>query len=621
MTPEQKQTLLEKLQQIEELLKGVHTTVEALELDVVTVPEQPPVEEPVEEETPTPVPNSKTPFSVEVLKFNGKVAYVHGDEGLVKDQTLIQFANGRTTNIVDVVKSDDGVWAITTSEQADDNTEALYKLAGKLATITDRYTNKPTPTTPIETPEVPSVVVPTEPTQPSDKVVANFVDMGGDWTGGIYSGSNKAGLLIENTPANLAAFVVGADVAFSDESKLTVESAEASSNYIKLFFNAKKLNKKLGSPATVSALVREAVAETPVVTLPSADLPTISPVSVSGGKKAVLACNVGMGQGGTSVLPGINGTHYRVASNADIDNAVNIGFKILRIGSVSERLFEVGQKAKLYRGVYKNGVNHSIEHLLAAGAYAGSKGVKVMWNLFHNYGGQSETGDYAGSKKWGSVGGPSVELFVKQWTALIDVFLGDTKACAATYAFDLMNEWVGVPDQVIFDCYQGVITARGKQCADKGIKISLNGRNYSSTSDFPNNTLFKNLKHPSGSQWIEMSPHLYLDKGSDGYYDQSDMEMDPKEAAVIGINRLNPTLKWVASNGWGMNIGENIVTGNLTNLLVGEEAVLRTCIESGVPVFIFGVSQDFGDNHHNLMLPINAPMLALIKKLIKEYGI
>jgi hypothetical protein len=356
------------------------------------------------------------------------------------------------------------------------------------------------------------------------------------------------------------------------------------------------------------------VTSTPAPTVPVVTDPVVNP-PVSGKAYAPLCCNVGMGAGGTSVLPGVNGTHYRVASNQDIDTATGVGFKILRIGCVSERLFKTGLKAELYTNT-----GCAMDALLAAGAYTGTKGAKVMWDLFHNYGGQTETGNYDGSKKWGTATLP-VSLFVKQWAAAARKIMADPKACAATYAFDLMNEWVDVPDQVIFDCYQGVMTEIGAECASKGIKLSLNGRNYSSTSDFPNNTLFANLKHPSGNQWIEFSPHLYLDSGSDGYYNDADKAIDAAAAAVVGVNRLKGAFEFAKKLGVSMNIGENIVTGDQDRLLVGEEALLRFCIENSIPVFIFGISQDFGDNHHNLMLDINKPMLALVKKLIAEYGI
>lgn len=119
----------EQLAKVQPELTALADAIAALYAPAVVVP---PVVVPV-------VPTSTGTFTVTLISAAAdKSAVVSADNGIIKDQTKIQFSNGRTSVVTSVVL--DGVnMRITTGEPAADSAAALARLAGTVATVKDRY--------------------------------------------------------------------------------------------------------------------------------------------------------------------------------------------------------------------------------------------------------------------------------------------------------------------------------------------------------------------------------------------------------------------------------------------------------------------------------------------------
>lgn len=386
-----------------------------------------------------------------------------------------------------------------------------------------------------------------------------------------------------------------------------------------------KVAAMVGKPVTI--IDRYPSTTTPPVVTP--DPPVVTPpVTTPTTKIGSIGANLGMGAGGTSGpsgagvpgLPGTNTHNYNFCPLEDIQTAQSLGMKHARVGTVAERLWKPTLKAELYRGKDSYGNNYVAEEVLRAGKQLAAAGIRPMWDFQHNYGKQSTTNADSGAKDWGT-GSLTQDLFVAQVGSFLGLLKEDATVWANTRAIDLMNEWSGTTtvDWVVA-AYQAAMTKWGAFA--EHIVWSLNGMQYSNTQQFATlNAKFATLKHPVSQDLIEFSPHLYLDAGSDGYYDAGDAAMSATAALVVGVNRLKPALAFAKACGVGINVGEINLDGDAAVLLPGYEATLRLGVESGAIMYEFGISKDFAGNHHDIMLPSNAAVLAVTKKLISEYKI
>lgn len=602
------------------------------------------------EEVPQP---SQLPFNTVILKVEGRYLTVRSNSLIQQDKVIMRLATQQGVNVVGVRldKSDtDGDLTIVTIDQdiADPS-----KVVGFPAIVADRYKKDdnpaPVPSTPSTgnsggTPATggngnagsatpaPSTGGSTTAPSTGSGNTTQFTEAevndysGGDWVNGTWQASDKAGISLKGTPEAIAAYVVGAEVTFSDGSKRTITFAQPDAN-LNVWFDGGKLDPKVGYPNKVKAPKR-AVTQTPSTggnQAPSSGSAsgvvgnlveaTFEAISWFKGYLGQIFMNLGMGAGGDSVLPGIHGRNYAFASEAELRRAYAYGIRRIRAGFLWERAVKPGGKSELYRGD-----NETIDQMIVLGRLCKKIGITVKWDM-HNYGGYSNTNSSSGRKKVGSNGGPSIDVYANDWKAIILALKSDKDCWDATYGFDTMNEWESMTYAVVKAAGQKVLDVCA-QVAEKKMFI-FEGINYSSCTNWvQNNPDYYTLKHPLGKEYIEFSAHLYLDAGADGYYTEGDIVSAGDAAkgwtqATVGLKRIEGFANWCKQYGVKGNIGENIVTGSMSKLMLGETALLKFCVASGIDVYIFGMGDWFGNNAHNIELEVNKPMLALVKSLNK----
>lgn len=352
----------------------------------------------------------------------------------------------------------------------------------------------------------------------------------------------------------------------------------------------------------------------PVVTVPPVVV-TPPVVTTPTTTKGQIFINLGMGAGGDTVLPGTSGTNYGYASDAEIARAVGYGFKRFRVGGLWERFIKPGGKSELYTGA-----GSSIEELKRVCRTAAANGATVLVEPFHNYAGYSATGTSGDRKIIGTTGAPTPQLYANDLLAVMLALKADSAAWAGVYGVDTMNEWQSIDNATILACHKAVLATVAPQI-DKKV-IALENNNYSSAVNWVSSGAdFSTLVDPRGAGYVEWSAHLYLDQGSSGFYSGDVVSTSDAAAGIttanIGTKRIAPFYAAGKAAGVKMSIGENIVTGNLTNLLVGEANLLSWCVANGVDVYLFGMSDWFGSNLHNIELAVNAPMLAVAQAAMK----
>lgn len=599
---------------------------------------------------------TQLPFTTVILKVDGRYLTVRSNSLIQQDKVIMRLATQQGVNVVGVRldKSDtDGDLTIVTIDQdiADPS-----KVVGMPAIVADRYKKDdnpapvpsgnsgntpstgnsgntpatgnqgntggatPTPTTGGGSTTTPS----TGTTQFTEAEVNDYT--GGDWNGGTWQASDKAGISLKGTPEAIAAFVVGAEVTFSDGSKRTITFAQPDAN-LNIWFDGAKLDPKVGYPNKVKAPKRD-VTSTPAPSggqKPSSGSAsgvvgnlveaTFEAISWMKGYLGQIFINLGMGAGGDSVLPGIHGTNYGFPTETEVKRAYSYGIRRIRVGFLWERAVKPGGKSELYRGN-----NQTIDEMIKLGRICKQVGMTIKWDM-HNYGGYSNTNSSSGRKKVGSNGGPSIDIYANDWKAIILALKSDKDCWDATYGFDTMNEWESMTYAVVKAAGQKVLDV----CAPVSEKkmFIFEGINYSSCTNWvQNNPDYYTLKHPLGKEYIEFSAHLYLDAGADGYYTEGDIVSAGDAAkgwtqATVGLKRIEGFARWCKQYGVKGNIGENIVTGSMSKLMLGETALLKFCVASGIDVYIFGMGDRFGNNAHNIELEVNKPMLTLVKTLNK----
>lgn len=622
---------------------------------------------------------TKLPFDSVPLKVNGRFLTLKSNKLIVKDKIVITLGNTQSVHVVgvqiDPSDTDGDLMIVTIDQDIDDPTQVV----GRTASVQDRDTYEKstntgnagsgnsggsqgnagsgnnnsgssgntgtgttTPSTGTTTPSTGSGS-----TGSSAAVLEASVNSynEGDWGNGTWQGAaNKQGISLVSTPDAIASFTEGKEVTFVDGSKAKITYAQDLGDGKNLniwFADGSKLDPKVGYPNKVKvAKVAGSTSPssgstggsnantgtaTPVINVADtakllASIPKYDIISFNNAYKGQLFINLGMGAGGDSVLPGIHGRNYALPSEAEIKRAVSYGFKRFRVGFLWERAIKPGGRSELYRGKDSSGNNYTIEEMIRVGQTCKKYGATVKWDM-HNYGGYSTTGSSANRKKVGSSGGPSIDVYANDWLAIINALKSDKDCWDATYGFDTMNEWESMTYAVVKAAGQKVLDVCAKT-AEKKIFI-FEGINYSSTTNWvQNNPDYYMLNHPLGKQYIEFSGHLYLDAGADGYYTEGDVLSSQDAArgwthATVGLERIKGFANWCKANGVKGNIGENIVTGSMSKLMVGEAALLKFCYDSGIDVYIFGMGDWFGNNAHNIELEVNKPMLALTQAVCK----
>jgi Cellulase (glycosyl hydrolase family 5) len=434
-------------------------------------------------------------------------------------------------------------------------------------------------------------------------LVPNAQVTGGDWDNGVWVADDTARISVASDPA-LKIGIVGVA---GDGVARKVKNVEVFGDKTSVTFEGNKLDpSKVAGKAAVFTVPKSEGAQTPAV----------EPANDSGDnqtrKVGKIYVNLGMGAGADQVMPGIYDTNYTFFKEAEAKRAKDYGFDEVRVGFLMGRAIEKP-------GKLRSGAKDTPAMMLEKGRLCKKLGLTIMWDN-HVHGFFPSNG--ASNKAQIGTAGYPIDQFASDWYTLITHLKSDPDTWAATTRFDLCNEPISIDDATWAKACQAVIDKCAPISEDKIFVIE--GIRYSSTKDWvANNKSLHTITHPRGKQYIEFSGHLYLDAGADGYY-----EGDTINAAegvtfeTVGTKRIEGFANWLKTHGFNGNIGENLVTGSLTNLMKGERALLKYCVENGINVYLFGMGDAFGTgNAHNIELSKansgidNTAMLALAKEM------
>lgn len=434
--------------------------------------------------------------------------------------------------------------------------------------------------------------------EPGKSLTVELYNSAGDeWKNGVSVKMNR--IILRETAEAKAAFVPGATMTFADGSTRKITKVGAAYNALFVEYDGTQLDpNKVAGKVTVGGAV--------------APVPKPEPMPAKPIKDWHLGINLGMGMGASGRIPGIQGTDFSFPVESEIVRAKGYGFRRFRVGGLYERFFKTLGSTEMYMGHDARGKEYSTTSVIRVGRDCYKHGCTVKWDPFHNYGS-------AFGKKIGSPGGLTYDQFAQAWRALILNIKSDPQAWAATYGFDIQNEWMGMDFDPIFKATQRVLDVCADILEDKIVVIE--GKDYSSTVNWVrNNDGFKNLKDPRGPGFIEFSGHLYLDQDASGFYRSGDTAQPPSTPESIGTDRLKGFADWIEKHGFRGNIGETIVPGDMPRLLKGLENMLAECRRRGIDVYIFGMGDWFGKTPttvHNIEIARNKPMLDMAQRFSK----
>lgn len=447
-------------------------------------------------------------------------------------------------------------------------------------------------------------------------VIAKILDSNSkeEWTSGVSKLVPR--FVIKDSPENRKAFKVSGMATFGDGGKRRITNVTIAHGNIYPEVEGGLLDPaKAGHPRTVTATadVEDADEEVPKDPEPS---PEQQP-NPGAKRKGQMGTAIGMGMGKPEVVPGVMDRDFFLPTEDDILRAKALGLRLLRVGSLRERLIKPGGKHELYLGE-----KDTLPNLVKWLRLVKKHGCQAMTDLFHNYGGFSEGNNAAKSgnpqhKKIGVSGGPSYDMFAQDTKAILQYLQTDPDAWDAVYGIDNMNEWVGLPSDNVFHAHQRFLDV----CAPiMGSKMAiLEGNAYSNTPNFwDHNPRFKDLKDPRGKGFIEFSGHLYADQDYSGAYKSGDTVRQGENFDTFYINRLKPFLDGCEKLGAKASIGEWIVPGDHPKLLEGSRKGIEYGLGRGCNFIVFGMGRGYStnaSNHWNLEIPRNKPTLEVVKRL------
>ena len=467
-------------------------------------------------------------------------------------------------------------------------------------------------------------------------LVPNAQVTGGDWDNGVWVADDTARISV----ASNAALAKGQTAALPDGTTRKVINVEVFNDKTSVTFDGNKLDpSKVAGKAVVFTVPKSEGSPAPVTPSVPANDPAPSTGSIRR-RYGKIYTNAGMGSGadGDAYIPGIYDTNYSFFTEAEARRIKSYGFDEVRVGFLMGRIIVSAGSGKMYLGKDPNGKNYAATQMYEVGKICKKVGLTIMWDN-HVYG----TFPCNGSQKKQQLGvGYSYEQFANDWYTLISHLKADPDTWSVTTRFDLCNEPILQADAVLVKSYQTVIDKCAPITEDK--IFVLEGRVYASARNWVQlNPTLHTVTHPRGRQYIEFSAHLYLDPGADGYYDENGNQIidalddklsdtDIKNGVTfetIGTSRIQGFADWLKKYDFNGNIGENLVVGSLTNLMKGERKLLEFCIENGINVYLFGVSDWFGNaNPHNIEVTTsnsakvggnpmfdNTNMLALAKEM------
>ncbi|ASN68643.1 hypothetical protein 3S11_21 [uncultured Caudovirales phage] len=516
---------------------------------------------------------------------------------------------------------------VTTQDQFNELEKRVEALE---AAIKD--SGEPDTTSPVQEPQKP-VETPTT----ALSLVPNAQVTGGDWDNGVWVADDTARISVASDPA-LKIGIIGVA---GDGVARKVKNVEVFGDKTSITFDGNKLDpSKVAGKAVIFTVPKsEGSSATPVTPSVPANDPAPSAGSIRR-RYGKIYTNAGMGSGadGDAYIPGIYDTNYSFFTEAEARRIKSYGFDEVRVGFLMGRIIVSAGSGKMYLGKDPKGKNYAATQMYEVGKICKKVGLTIMWDN-HVYG----TFPCNGSQKKQQLGvGYSYEQFANDWYTLISHLKADPDTWSVTTRFDLCNEPILQTDAVLVKAYQTVIDKCAPISEDK--IFVLEGRVYASARNWVQlNPTLHTVTHPRGRQYIEFSAHLYLDPGADGYYDENGNQIidaqddklsdtDIKNGVTfetVGISRIQGFADWLKKYDFNGNIGENLVVGSLANLMKGERRLLEFCIENGINVYLFGVSDWFGNaNPHNIEVTTsnsvkvggnpmfdNTNMLALAKEM------
>ena len=532
-----------------------------------------------------------------------------------------------------VVLTDDELTALIDSSV----TKAIAPLSAAIAKINSGGAETSPETVP-STPETPVVTGPEGGAEMTTlSLVPNAQVTGGDWLDGVWTKDDTARGSFASNPA----LAIGQTATLPDGTTRKVINVEVFNDKTSVTFDGNKLDpSKVAGKAVVFTVPKsEGSSVTPVTPSVPANDPAPSTGSIRR-RYGKIFCNAGMGSGadGDAYIPGIYDTNYSFFTEAEARRIKSYGFDEVRVGFLMGRIIVSAGSGKMYLGKDPKGKNYAATQMYEVGKICKKVGLTIMWDN-HVYG----TFPCNGSQKKQQLGvGYSYDQFANDWYTLISHLKADPDTWSVTTRFDLCNEPILQTDAVLVKAYQTVIDKCAPISEDK--IFVLEGRMYASARNWVQlNPTLHTVTHPRGRQYIEPSAHLYLDPGADGYYDENGNQIidalddklsdtDIKNGVTfetIGTSRIQGFADWLKKYDFNGNIGENLVIGSLTNLMKGERKLLEFCIENGINVYLFGVSDWFGNaNPHNIEVTTsnsakvggnpmfdNTHMLALAKEM------
>lgn len=428
-------------------------------------------------------------------------------------------------------------------------------------------------------------------------VTAQITDTtSGEWNKGVST--QTARFLLKDTPLNRAAFVKGAKVRLGDGSTRTITSATAQYNAMFVAVDGQMLNpEQVGHPNTVAvAEPGEEVEEEPE--------PAKEPQTASKGR---VYLNLGLGQGGESVIPGKHNTNYFFPDRADWELAASQGFKRARVGFLWERAIRGGAGSQQLD-------NRHMDLMIETAHLAKDVGMTILWDK-HNYSGYSRGSNASGSNRQ-RIGSAEVQIqsLGDDWATEIEYLFKDSTTREVTYGFDIMNEPV-ISWDVWRQAAQHAINRIAGVAPDK--VCGIEGIAYSSTINWvKNNPGMENLVHPHGKQFLEFHGHLYLDHAASGFWTTT-QDKTGKADPGIGINRIKSFHEWGKRHGLKLAIGETMVPGIYPEFVAALDNMLAYNIENGIDTYVFFASRAAGGNWHNINKPENKPTLDVILDRVK----
>ena len=453
---------------------------------------------------------------------------------------------------------------------------------------------------PAPTPETPAV-------PDFEPLTVTLNDFNGkpDFDRGVWVGSDVVRVSVPVTTRTATALAEGAKVMLADGKVRTVTALETIGNNHSVAMDGPRLDPSVvGYPGSLTTVPADAVDAPPVVVPPVTEQPPATPPSTPKGR-GLINLNLGLGQGGDSVLPGRHNTNYAFPNLDEWKQEAAKGFKRARVGFLWERAFPGGAgRGKLDEA--------HLQLMHETASYAKQVGMTILWDM-HNYSGYSTTGTSANRQRIGTPAVPTNALG-DDWNVLAAALMANPTTKSVTYGFDIMNEPI-ISWAAWKPAAQHAITSIA---AVSDAIVVIEGINYSNTTNWvTNNPGMETLVHPKGKEYLEFQGHLYLDNGQDGFWTDA-IETQDKPQTNVARNRLRAFREWGAKHGLKLGIGETMVPGIYPKHLAELDILLGECVEAGIDVYVFFAARGAGNNWHNINKPENKPTLDIILKHIAK---